>query len=171
MAAAGYPNGFKTTIQFMAKAMFQDAFTAAQGNLRDVGIDAKLDAADPGRQAQAEAGTWNNLLLMYNIPANLTADFLYQLKMNLSSKGAKYRDIAFPADYEAKLSQALSELDLQKRTALSQELMTLIVDKYCMVIPIFLNSGITAQSVEVHDLDILSLSPAEWHPEKAWLGK
>jgi ABC-type transport system substrate-binding protein len=49
LADAGYPNGFKTTLMYLAAGQAKDMATAIQNYLADIGIQVTLDPADPGR--------------------------------------------------------------------------------------------------------------------------
>jgi ABC-type oligopeptide transport system substrate-binding subunit len=81
------------------------------------------------------------------------------------------KSVYIPADYDAKLSQALIERDSQKRQTEYQEVMKTIYDQYCLVIPIYIQPNLLAYNPQVQDLDYLKFASRTWNPAKAWLSK
>ena len=68
LAEAGHPDGFKTTILVMQGGQ-QDMATSIQASLADVGIEAEVDVADPGRFiGSIYQGGWNGGLLLWMVP-------------------------------------------------------------------------------------------------------
>jgi peptide/nickel transport system substrate-binding protein len=70
LAEAGLSEGFKTTILVMQGAQ-QDMATSIQASLADVGIEAEVDVADPGRFiGSIYQGGWNGGLLLWMVPVD-----------------------------------------------------------------------------------------------------
>jgi len=173
LAEAGYPNGFQTKLTFTASATNRDLFTAVQGYLVAVGINAQLDAADRGRFAQMITGGWSNQLVRFDIPCSKGMDPATALMTRLSSKASTFdtKSLYISPDYDAKLFLAATELDPQKRQSQFQELSKMIIDQYCMAIPLYIGASLMVKSPTLHNLDIYQYSLQEYHPENAWLSK
>jgi peptide/nickel transport system substrate-binding protein len=61
---AGFGNGIKTTLMYVAAGAAKDLAAVVQNYLAEVGIEVELDPADPGRYWGSIFGTgWNGLLL------------------------------------------------------------------------------------------------------------
>lgn len=172
LTEAGYPKGFQTTITFDGTAAIKgDVFTAIQNYLLAVNIDAKLDSADTARYTSYRKGEWTGLL-EFGIAASIGFDPARSLTGYLASGATSYRSCAIPADYDALLKKAASELDPQKRVAQLQECQKMIIDTYCLAIPIYIGSSMLAyDSSKVGYLDLYKTNPQEWQPEDAWLKK
>jgi peptide/nickel transport system substrate-binding protein len=173
LSEAGYPNGFQTKIVFSSGAANTDLFTAVQSYLSLIGIKMTLDAADRARSLQIQTGGWNNHLLGYSMPCSLGMEPGQALIGNFSSIANRITPESFynPPDYDAKLSLAIAERDPEKSKTMFQELNRLIIDEYCMAIPLFVNSQFVVNSFNVHDLDKGKYNASQWRPEKAWLSK
>ena len=77
--------------------------------------------------------------------------------------------IYIPPDYQAKLDLAIAEHDTQKRDAQLKELSKMIIDEYCLAIPIFQLYMSAASSKEVQDFSLYDYAPHDWSPENVWL--
>jgi peptide/nickel transport system substrate-binding protein len=168
---AGYPNGFKTKIIYQSTHTVAAYFPAIQGYLREVGIDAELQGIQGPLFNQFTVGGWKNGLILYLIPARLGYDPTKALRDYLSSKSASYPSIIRPADYEAKLSKAIIEADFEKRKALTQEAVKMVVEDYCLANFILLDPRVHARYSSVHDLRFCEIWYHLSTPEDAWLGE
>jgi peptide/nickel transport system substrate-binding protein len=171
LAEAGYASGLKTTIIFSSSAIYQEVFTAAQGYLKQVGIDAQIDATEKARFTQIREGGWNNSWVFFGPPGSVGYDPGAALSVYLSSKATRYdpKSIYIPADYDAKLSEALVETNTEKRKLEFQELSKMIIDQYCLYTPFYLANMCLVSSPKVHGFDLLTYSGHDWRPERAWL--
>lgn len=170
LADAGYSSGFKTTITFKVGA--EDVFVPVQSYLNTVGIDAKLEAQERSLFLKTSTTGWKGLI-QYQPSYSIGFDPGASLIAYLSSKATSFTPvtIGIPTGYDTKLFQANSEPDAQKRQVLFQELSKIIIDDYCLAIPIYVSTSLVAISPKVHDLDMNKYCPHDWHPEKAWLSK
>jgi peptide/nickel transport system substrate-binding protein len=175
LAAAGYPNGFDTKITFdSTKADYKSMFTVVQENLKQVGINVKLDAVDPARLSQTITGGWSDGMVHYRVPCSPEMDPGQALGSSLSSWANRYspKSMYIPADYEAKLTQAITEPDFEKRKPLFQELMKIITDQYCLADAIYITSSLAIiDKSTVHNFDLWQYSAKDYHLEKTWLSK
>ena len=170
LSQAGYPNGFKTRLIFRTNDN-KDLFTAIQGYLSEVGIDAKMEIVTPALYSQITNSGWDNGLVYWNLPCGRGMDPGQAAVRNLSNKSILFKSAIHPEAFEAKLSQAVSEPNFEKRKAFFQELTMLIVDEYCMVCPIYLGYGIAARTPKVNNGRIFEIWPTSWTPEEVWLSK
>jgi ABC-type transport system substrate-binding protein len=144
--------------------------TSVQSYLRDVGIDAKLALQDRATFIQTRTGGWNNGMVWFDI--NFASSELgSRLIPAISSKGTDYKSILVPADFDAKLSQAISEPDKAKRAVLYQELEKMIIDSYCLAMPCYVNATFAATNLQVRDFNFNNYGQAIWNPENVWLSK
>jgi len=169
LTQAGYSTGLKTKIMY-ATSDPQDVFTAVQGYLAQVGIEAKLEPMAPPLFVQNHTSGWENALMYMNISSGAHIDPGYILSNRLSNKGAQFVSVAHPADYEAKLSAAASERNTTKRKALFQQVMKSIMDD-AIITPIFVMYGGSVVYPETRKLGMYEISMHLWTPEDAWLSK
>jgi peptide/nickel transport system substrate-binding protein len=168
---AGYASGFQTTITYQQSPESQDTYTAVQAYLSAVGITAKLDPADTARFVNTYTVGWKNGLVHQTIACSVGSDPARALLSNLSSKRMQYASVALPADYDAALLAASTEPDAAKRKTQFQNVMKMIIDQYCMVIPIYRARFVGVSSAQVHDFSLNNIAPGVWHPETVWLSK
>jgi len=174
LADAGYPNGFDTTIIFESTNSDEvSMFSAVQGYLSAVGIKAKLDAADAGRFLQVASGGWNNHLIYHWAPIARGVPPATTLNNGFIKKASRYdtKSLWIPDDYDAKYWVATGEPDPVKATAMFQDLSKIIIDDYCLSVPIMAPFSYLAKTQNVKDLDMLVYAMSEWLPENAWLSK
>lgn len=171
---AGYPNGFNTFVTFATNPTYLEMYTAAQGYLSAVGINLKLDAADMARYAETRNSGWASGLIQFGLAISTEEDCLQHLRNKLSTGGSWYAasSVSIPADYNAKLLDASSQFDWEKRRAKAQELMKMITDDYCLVNELYFSSSLMAESSQIHDLNMNSGGfIIRWSPQDAWLSR
>lgn len=174
LAQAGYSNSIKTKVMFdSGTTSATELFTAIQGALNAVGMDVQLQPADRGLYAQTTTGGWNNQLVQMTCPASIGYDLGTALTQYISKKSVNINSnsLAIPDDYQAKLEQAIVENDLAKRTTMLKDLSKMIIDQYCMIVPIWFSSSLVVSSAKVHENDFGKYSPNDWSPENIWLSK
>jgi peptide/nickel transport system substrate-binding protein len=173
LAQAGYSN-FKTKIMYdSGTSSAMEFYTAIQGFLGAVGIDVQLQPVDRGLYAQTTSAGWNNQMVAISCPSSIGYDFGTALTLYISKTSAGYNSnsLYIPDDYQAKLDLAVVERDTQKRTTMLQELSKIIIDQYCMLIPIWDSCSLVASVSQVHDLDFGKYSSNDWSPENVWISK
>jgi ABC-type transport system substrate-binding protein len=173
LSDAGYPKGFQTSILYPSDYPTPDTWVAAQSYLGNVGISAKLDAADPSRFFQVTASGWHNELAYFGCPVGIGRDPANYLTLRLSSTSPSYdpKSVYIPDDYTTLLNQAATERDPDQRQLKFQQLQKMIIDQYCMVTPFYLFVAVLGKNSTVHDLDLGVYAKNEWLPENAWLSK
>jgi ABC-type transport system substrate-binding protein len=171
LAQAGYPNGFKTKIIYQSQSAAAPYFPAIQAYLKEVGINAELQGVPNTLFAQISRDGWKNALIMYATPAYLGFDTGQVLMNFLSSKSAIFKSILHPSDYDTKLLKSLAETDFEKRKAMTQEVVKMAVDDYCLANFIMTEPLVYVTSPSVHDTRMLETWLQLWTPEDAWLSE
>ena len=172
MAEAGYQKGFETKILYRTNPQDDQFFTAVQGYLKAVGIEAQLDPATPARYNQiAYGGKWEGLV--QDAPTTATSDVAAPLAQMYCGGGKYYTQMLVPADYEKAIQDAITAPSFNAKQKSVQEAMKLMIDKYCL--QIILSSQLLATTVSqahVHNVGIYETSAAgTWAPESAWLDR
>ena len=76
-----------------------------------------------------------------------------------------------PPEYDIAFNQARSELDPQKRVVELQALEKMIIDDYCLAMPIFVGESFLVQNSQVHNMDMFKYAVFDWRAENVWLSK
>jgi len=170
LAEAGYPNGFKTKILWLSTPEDDQVFAAVQGYFKAVGIDAELDPAPGGRYDQTTSGGKWEGLLMASRSGN--PDVVAPLAMWYSGSGKYYTQMLVPDDYAKAIQNAVTASDFRTKQKWTQEAMKLMIDKYCLLIPIFCGSefAVSQPSVRSHGFMETPFT-GMWTPEDAWLSR
>jgi len=168
LAEAGYPDGFKTKILCPnAPKDTVDAFTAIQGYLKEVGIDAEIDIAEMGRYFQGITGGWEDLIVYsagYGSP-----DDAFRQKLQLHSSSRGWVSILHVPEVDALIMQALSTPDFETKKALAQEVNKAVADEYCVVSFVYIKNNIAARDKMVHDDAIYEVTHNHFTPEDTWI--
>jgi peptide/nickel transport system substrate-binding protein len=169
---ANYDNSLECTMTYLAEPGADEIWASVQSYLSDVGIKLKLDGAQMGKLFQTVTTPWHNGMMWTGCPSTPDMDLITQSFKNLfSTSSGWYPNMLHPDDYQALLDKAIEEIDTTKRNQMAQELIKMIIDKYCLVIPVFTNLTLTGIYPEVHDLDLQKGSISLWNPGNAWLSK
>jgi peptide/nickel transport system substrate-binding protein len=175
LTEANYPNGFNTKITYDSTDPIQTSvFSIVQGYLSAVGINAELDAADPGRFFQLSSQGWDNQLVYHWIPVGKAGwNPSGQLRAFLTNQAFLYspKSLWTPDDYNALFQAGAAEPDFNKCKEIFQKLRKMITDDYCLAIPIMMPYCFLAKTQNVHDMDMFEYAMGEWLPENAWLSK
>jgi peptide/nickel transport system substrate-binding protein len=172
LTEAGYPDGFSTTLYYRAGAFEADFCTLVQGYLKKAGINVQLDLADAARFNDLRFNGWKGML-MYVFPTGAEKDMTAQFRQRLSKKAVLYPSstVYIPADYDAKVQVINTERDDAKRKALLQEVSKMAIDTYCLVIPVQVEMGISAFSIQVKDCEMYKTYAMFYRSENIWLSK
>ena len=165
---AGYPNGFKTKLLYRTSPEWDQLYTAVQGYLKAVGIDAELDLMQTGRYDQMAflGGKWEGLL-HGGVSANI--DVIAALAERYSG-GKFYSQMITPDDYLKAIQNAITAPDFKTKQKWAQEAMKLMIDKHCLLIVLFCPSEFAVSKAYVHDHGFYATSNTGfWTPENAWL--
>jgi peptide/nickel transport system substrate-binding protein len=166
LAEAGYANGIKTKILFIGVPDFKDCFTAVQGYLKTVGIDAELDGAEIGRFQNTVwgGGKWEGLAMG---PSTTNPDLTAMLFTRCAGKGPFYTQMWIPDDYGAAIQNAVNAGDFASKQKYTQEAMKLMIDKYALQSPIYCMTDFSVSQKYVHNHGIgISPNGAQWTPEE-----
>lgn len=177
LTQAGYPNGFQTKIMYPVDPIYQDIFTAVQGYLSKVGITAELQPLDSATFLQTTTKGWSNAMVLVSVESGYNSDpgTIVKPRFSKSSPTMDPKSIYTPDDYNAKLDQALAELDDQKRAAIYQDAFKEVSDQ-CLLMPIWVTAGLSAMTSNVRDKypELVKLGRVfgrEWSPQYIWLSK
>jgi peptide/nickel transport system substrate-binding protein len=168
LAAAGYPKGFKTTMHYYAFVpMYTDEMTVIQRYLKQVGIDAALDPVQRPRYGEmASLGKgWDGIV---RTSAFTKPDVLATIIGTASKDGNEFSEILRPKDYVDLYERAIAAPDTATKIKLTQELMKMAVDKYCLMSVLSIQSTAIAKSKKLHD-DGFGVTPNRYLSPKAWL--
>jgi len=174
LTQANYPNGFSTTLTYTSTNADQAAmFASVQAYLSAVGINTKLDPADPARFTKLTVEGWKNQLVFFRTACAGGLNPAQAYRSSLNSKASSWdpKSIWIPEDYDAKYWQMAAEPDPEKVRVMSQALSKIVTDDYCLAFPIYIEHGIFAYSPNVRDMDMYRYATSEWLPENAWLSK
>jgi ABC-type transport system substrate-binding protein len=170
---AGYTDGFDTTIVYNSSDPVQGAMMATiQGYLADVGIRAKLDAADAARFNTITFGGWNNQLVFFWVPAKRGLGPVYY-KSFMSAEAFLYtpESLWIPDAFTELFEAIKQEHDYATAITEVKELNKIVIDDYCMAIPIMAPITFRFNTKEVKDLDLFKYDIGGWRPEEAWISK
>jgi peptide/nickel transport system substrate-binding protein len=168
LAQAGFTN-LKTKITFNTTQM--DLWTIVQGYFKNAGMSLDLDAADSARWAQVSTQPWTNQLMSFQVNETPAISMGDALNNSMAVNSRSNPSIYIPDEYQSLLDQAISSTDLQKSQDLFRQIEVLIIDKYCMVMPIYASFSTTAVLNSVHDCNIGVIAGHIWYPENVWIGK
>jgi len=168
LAEAGYPNGFKTKILFLTSPDNDQLCTAVQGYLKAIGIDAELDLMQTARVNNIVYGDkWEGLL--YGIMSS-NPDVLVPLTQLYSGGSRNYTQMLVPDDYAKAIQKAIAAPDFETKQKYTQEVMKLMVDKYCLRIELYCASVFGAHQKYLHNHGFYGTPDTSlWTPEDAWL--
>jgi ABC-type transport system substrate-binding protein len=171
LAAAGYPDGFDTTIYFASNSGQDMAVLIAQRYLADVGINVELQPVSSAKMTELRTKGWENSMILQG-GFNTVGYPPAKTMTNYYSQGGMYNvSIIRPDDVQAAFDSALVEPDQEKMVDDLQEMSRLMTDKYCLVTPLFVNVYTGALEPYVKDSKIMSPRLEHWWPEQAWMDK
>jgi peptide/nickel transport system substrate-binding protein len=168
LAAAGYPNGFKTKLTYWSTPDYEQMTTAIQSYLKNVGIDADLDPIQIGKWNQiAAGGKWEGMI--FGLNANI--DVLALINQMYGGTG-KFVQMLTPPDYLTAIKNGIEAKDFKSKQKYTHEVIKLMTDKYCLLLTLFVVSEFGAQQPYVHNHGFLgTANMALWTPEDAWVSK
>jgi peptide/nickel transport system substrate-binding protein len=165
---AGVPDGFKTKILVMQGGQ-QDMATAIQSYLADVGINAEVDVADPGRFIGAiYQGGWNGGLLLWMVPVD--PEFAIGWFVHFGPQPIfPYPSLKWPDSYKVAVEKVRLAPTIDQMHAATKDMMTL-VSEGAYLIPLMdsLNLNIIKP---YYKTDRGQDHFMVWHNYKDWLDK
>jgi peptide/nickel transport system substrate-binding protein len=170
LAEAGYPNGFKTKLTYMTTAENDQVFTAVQGYLKAVGIDAELDVAQVGKWNSVITGTpWEGLWMGISSGSPDPVTLLVQF---YAGTNPAFSQMLVPEDYSRAVQNAVGAPDFKTKQKWTREAMKLLTDKYALMLMVYYQWSFAVGQSYVRDHGILqSANTVQWTPETVWLAK
>jgi len=170
LAEAGYPNGFKITINYTTGA-YDDVYLAIQSYLGKLGIEAQMNKTETAKIQDLSSNGWQNGILTNSpymavgYPPTKTINFYY------SSRSPFGKSVIRPDEVEALYQAAVSAPTKEEMIQKTQEINRLLIDKYCVEVPVFISPNIGAKVTTLHDDRIFDPWQEMWRPANAWLEK
>ena len=168
LAEAGYPNGFKTVFHVDTRGN-RDFQTAVQTYLAEVGIDAELDVADPGRYTKMSNTGWDGLL-MPGFPNPSNSVYL----LNRFGNKPYWPSMYSPAGWWDKWEAMVAQRDENLRIKQVSQLIKTMADE-AMVIPVYETHPTWATNSKknrVYQIDWCGeKSTNYWDPVGVWISK
>jgi len=168
LSEAGYPNGFKTKLFCISDPEINKPYIAAQGYLKAVGIDAEVELFQQGKLVElAYGGKWEGLLVNSISP---NPDVVATLATKYS--GDNYKSMLLPDDYLKAIQNAIIAPDFEMKQKWTQEVMKLMVDKYCLQMMIYSPTDFAVAQTYVRNHGFNETpNTGLWTPEDAWMDR
>lgn len=171
LTEAGYPNGFKTILHYRTSPSDDIAFTAVQGFLKGVGIDAEMDPVQQAKfnQLAWDGGPWEGLLMSRQ---GANPDLTGHLAQSFAGGGKFYAQMLVPDDYLKAIQNSVTAADFETKQRWIREAMKLMIDKYALQIILVARSDAVVSKPYLHNHGFFVVpNTAFWTPEEAWLEK
>jgi ABC-type transport system substrate-binding protein len=167
LTAAGYPNGFSTTIITMGGS--EPRALAIQEFLRAVNIETNVELVDNPKFWDYMSQGWSDAMIVtdYSVGASYPA----WLRSMFPPTSTYDVSVKLPDEVIAKIGPALAEPDVAKAKELSDELIRLIWED-CSFVPT--NSNAMGYVLAPYVLDSRFFTYYDWtmwDPENTWLNK
>jgi peptide/nickel transport system substrate-binding protein len=166
LVAAGYPNGFKTTLSFYSTTqMLTDECTAVQRYLKDVNIDCTLNPLQrpPFADIASLGKGWSGIVRMqgFSSPDPL-------LKYAGFAAGQEFAGAYLPQEFKDVYAKAVAAPDFATKQKLVHQLMKLATDKYCIAAHLYVQGQVIVKSKRVND-DLYGNLPYRYLSPKTWV--
>lgn len=169
LAEAGYPNGFKTTLNCLPAS--QQLMTAVQGYLAKVGIDAKISVLDDAKfkDMTGSKAQWDGIMI-YNSRGD--ADLALYMPRNFGVGGPLYaNNILHPDKVNQMLEQVKTAKDQESKKQISFQLQKAVFDENALAYAMYVNAAPAALQSYVSDSGINQTYMTMFTPESVWLNK
>lgn len=167
---AGYPNGFKMTIYYTSGG-FDNVYLTVQRYLADVGIEAKLEVVEAARGQELSSKGWKDGI-MTNVPyMAIGYPPTKMISFYFSPRSPFGKSVLRPEEVETVYQEAISAPSPEEMIKKTKEINRLLIDKYCVNTPIFVQPNIGAKVLTLHDERIYDPWTEMWRPADAWLEK
>lgn len=174
LAPLGYTTATPLEIDFVygTDPERTDLFTLVQYALAKVGINLNMVPLDRTSHSNVSFAGWENQLLQSSFSYNgFEMQWSTSAQNHLASNKTRYVSVETPPGFNDMLDSALAESDLGQRELYYQQMNQLVIDDYCMVVPLFAMSNFTAVGPQLHDYGFSDGTSGEFLPERAWLSK
>ncbi|WP_276352182.1 ABC transporter substrate-binding protein [Cohnella caldifontis] len=173
LAEAGYAQGFDTTLYAQNTAGYANILTAAQGYLKAVGINAKVELLDQGKYATMltggpEKGGWSDGLTI--IPFTVVPNELgaYTRLLGPQVSAVRMPSLYNPDEMKTLIGEAAVEPDPDKARNLVRQIQKVATDDQAALFWIYASKNVSAKQKYVKDDHFNS---PQWTPEQVWLDK
>jgi ABC-type transport system substrate-binding protein len=165
LAAAGYPEGFSVKLIGGEGTELQNIFVAIQAYLSAVGIKAEIEIAEPELWKQYRANKpWHNAMLFRHFSSD--PNFTWSLFDFHTAR--EYGQTSVLRNFDNLLNDMLQARDNEALVETTRQVVKHIYEE-ALVIPLFLDSGISAAEKKVHGLGFFEDHLMQWTPWNAWL--
>ncbi len=170
LAAAGYPNGFTTSI-ITSSAFPKDPLVAIQGYLAAVGIKANIDVQSPSAWAQTRLTGWKNGLFFVTHGAT-DSNYCAFLERYYTPKSAFAVPVMYyPAGWLDQLNQMLASSDPTQYQAMAQQMVQTYTNNV-MEIPLWIQEAVYLEDLNVHAMGIgTHTNGFGWNAANVWISK
>jgi ABC-type transport system substrate-binding protein len=162
---AGYPNGFTVKLIGGEGTELKNIFKLVQAYLAAVGIKADIEIADPELWKQYRATKpWHNAMLFRHFSSD--PNFTWSLFDFHTAR--EYGQTSVLRNFDDILNEMLQARDDETMVKTTRKVVKHIYDE-AIVIPLFLDSGISAASKKVHSLGFDQDHLMQWTPWDVWM--
>jgi len=91
-------------------------------------------------------------MLFSTVTSSIGYNPFYTIKNEIAAGGVFGKSLYHPDELQAKLAQTFSEPDQNKMVAFAQECEKMIIDDYCILIPLYVRTAIAAKSKNLHEV-------------------
>ncbi|MBN2059086.1 MAG: hypothetical protein JW882_01605, partial [Deltaproteobacteria bacterium] len=168
LAEAGFPNGFSTTILSKAEEN-HDLLVAIQTYLSDIGIKAKIELLDRGRYVANHKEGWHNGIMYGTFGGRPSEEKASNLRI-ITTKMPYNKPVYSPPGFEETFDKAVGTWDPEEENRLTEKLYRMVYEE-SMIIPLWRETQLAAQTKNVHDSGWCAVASTAWYPENAWLSK
>jgi peptide/nickel transport system substrate-binding protein len=171
LTAAGYPNGFTTSIIYTTTFGNSDPLMAIQSNLKDIGITANINLLQFAAWNDVVLKGWDNGMV-WAVQGATDTNYAAFLNRYYSATATRYPVLAKPAGLTDLIDQALTTADYATEKSLCQKALKLLTDD-CTTVPTYISSANYVMQKYVMDTKFSNLGGAgfRWSPQTAWLNK
>lgn len=165
LSAAGYADGFETTI-YSVGSIDDEMLTAIQAYLAEVGIKATMLKPDRATGAALHADGWNNGLYLQGLSSD-SPSYAAALSKDGPVPVGKAPVTAVPERYNELLAEIKASRNHEEELAGSRELAKFIQQE-AIFIPMIVSSRNAALAEGVHT-DLEAFSAHFWNPAESWI--
>lgn len=167
---AGYGDGLDLTLTVRNDPTLVQLFTAIQGFLAEVGINAELNIVPIAewQEMTAKDGTWKGIIFSNFRVDN---DVIFDVNRGLSKHSPLYSQVYLDEEVEELLEQAANVTTAEEYLEISRQVQKLTFDKYQASIPLIVEDMLLAQTGKVHDHGFMKTFLTQWSPESVWIEK
>lgn len=167
LAEAGYPTGFKTTINLLSPVL--NLGTVIQNYLAAIGIEVKLDVADPGRYwAKQVTDGWNGLHLgVAAVSPEYSVAWLHHFGRD---PDIKFASLAKSSEFLATCDKVMGARDIPNMRALTKQMVTQASEDV-LAIPLYTNPALTIAQKYVNSTYCKDIYWTGWRIGDDWISK